>query len=111
MLTLAGDAILAGSVKLKDFTIWLSHYGTTSGAQWDQGDFNYDGKINLQDFTLWLGNYGQSLSPGVLANAPMVINRSQATPEPPALAIVGAGVLPLLLLTRRRQSECVVYKH
>ena len=98
MLTLAGDATLAGSVRLIDFTILMNHYGITSGAQWDQGDFNYDGKVNLADFTVFVDNYGQSLAVQPLFS--VRTSRDAAVPEPSAGAVIVLGLVGLLL--RRR---------
>ena len=102
MLTLVGDATLAGRVALNDFTILINHYGTASGAQWDQGDFNYDGKVNLQDFTLFLNNYGQTLSPGLMPDFVRTSSRTSNTPEPAALGMLAIGLLPLAQRRRHR---------
>ncbi len=104
MLTLPGDATLAGRVTLNDFTIMLNHFGTASGAQWDQGDFNYDGKVNLQDFTIWLDNYGQSLSSPPLFSGRELIG-SAAVPEPTSITLIVASVGMLMLYGRRRQVD------
>ena len=99
MLTLVGDATLAGRVSLNDFTILLSHFGTASGAQWDQGDFNYDGRVNLQDFTLWLDNYGQSLAVQSLFSS-RAAREGVVAPEPSAYTVMGLGLIGLLMFRR-----------
>ena len=104
MLTLAGDATLAGSVRLIDFTILMNHYGAISGAQWDQGDFNYDGKVNLADFTIFTDNYGQSLPVQPLFSA-RAARDVAATPEPSTYVGMGWGLAALLLLRRRKISR------
>ena len=104
MLTLVGDATLAGRVALNDFTILINHYGTASGAQWDQGDFNYDGKVNLQDFTLFLNNYGQSLSVQPLFSS-RTARGAAATPEPSAWAAMGLGLVGLLIRRRNIRQK------
>ena len=107
MVTLPGDASLAGKVTLYDFTVLLQHYGMTSQALWDQGDFDHDGKVNLQDFSIFLSHYGQSLSsglspgPSLLAAQPAFA--AQATPEPAALACLAPAAI-LIMLRRRRKT-------
>ncbi len=103
MLTIAGDAALAGRVNLNDFTILISHYGMATGAQWDQGDFNYDGKVNLQDFTIFLNNYGQSLGTGLLPAVAVRSGFTRSVPEPESLAFLALGAT-LLLLRRGDKS-------
>ncbi len=98
MLTLAGDATLAGTVNLSDFGVLRANFGKTSGAQWDQGDFNYDGQVNLADFGILRANFGQSLSPGLLP----AVGNSVATPEP-AEMLLAAEALALLVLRPRHR--------
>lgn len=59
VISTPGDANDDRKVDGIDFTIWLSHYGSTSvnGAQ--DGDFNKNGTVDGVDFVLWLSNYGK----------------------------------------------------
>ena len=59
--TLYGDTGLGGSVGFNDFTRLTQHYGQTTGAAWDTGDFNYDTSVNSADFTLLTRTYNTSI--------------------------------------------------
>lgn len=48
-----------GDVDLADLAQLLGHYGTTSGATYEQGDIDGDGDVDLADLAELLGNYGQ----------------------------------------------------
>jgi len=67
--TLFGDATLDGTVSIADFNDLAANFGLSSGATWDQGDFNHDGSVSIADFNLLAENFGQSLNgPAISAN-------------------------------------------
>jgi len=70
-----------------------TNYGTSTGAAWVQGDFNYDGTVNSLDFNFVATNFNLSLP---AAPAPVL---GSLVPEPLSLSILPAGAL--LLLGRR----------
>lgn len=60
-LAICGDTDHDGDVDLSDLAQLLGHYGTTSGATYEDGDFDYDGDVDLSDLAELLGNYGTSV--------------------------------------------------
>ena len=59
---LSGDVNHDGKVDFKDLVALASHYGTPSGATFDQGDLNYDGAVDFKDLVILASNYGKSLT-------------------------------------------------
>ena len=59
---LAGDTNHDGVVDITDYNTLESHFGTTTGMTWSDGDFNYDNKVNSADYFLQHKNYGENLS-------------------------------------------------
>jgi hypothetical protein len=53
-----GDLTGDGQVGLSDLAQLLGHYGTTSGASYDDGDLDGDGDVDLSDLAELLGLYG-----------------------------------------------------
>jgi hypothetical protein len=53
-----GDLDGDGDVDLSDLAQLLSHYGMTSGAQYEDGDIDGDGDVDLSDLGALLANYG-----------------------------------------------------
>lgn len=51
-------------VDLQDLSQLLAHYGTTSGANPEDGDIDRDGDVDLQDLTQLLAMYGQECPAG-----------------------------------------------
>jgi hypothetical protein len=103
LLPRTGDANIDGRVNLDDFNILASHFGTASGAVWEDADFNYDGRVNLDDFNLLAGNFGF----GAGANGPSPedwATLAGAVPEPASVALL-AGALPLLNRRPRRRGS------
>ncbi|HEY1687072.1 MAG TPA: dockerin type I repeat-containing protein [Tepidisphaeraceae bacterium] len=81
--TWVGDANLDGVVDNSDLLAMSS-----TGTNWQTGDFNYDGKVNSDDYSLFM--LGASESGGA--------NISQSLPEPAVGVILGS----LFLFYRRR---------
>lgn len=54
-----GDLDRDGDVDLSDLATLLGHYGTLSGATYEDGDLDGDGDVDLSDLAELLGNYGQ----------------------------------------------------
>ena len=53
-----GDLDLDSDMDLSDLSTLLSHFGTSSGAFYEDGDVDLDGDIDLEDSTLMLSNFG-----------------------------------------------------
>ena len=99
--TYYGDANLDGKVDGSDYSLIDNGYASHL-AGWYNGDFNYDGVVNGTDYTLIdnvFNTQGTQFSASV---ASQVGNASSAVPEPAAIAVIGAMLLPLL--SRRRRN-------
>ncbi len=59
--TLLGDAYLAGTVDLSDYTKVVLNLGKTA-ANWTDGNFDYSGNVNLGDYTTVVKHMGQNLT-------------------------------------------------
>lgn len=57
-----GDLSGDSAINLEDLAILLSHYGTTSGAAYQDGDLDGDGDIDLADLSSLLAVYGTTCS-------------------------------------------------
>jgi hypothetical protein len=57
---LSGDLDFDGDVDLADLAQLLGHYGTTSGASWEEGDIDGDADVDLSDLAALLGEYGET---------------------------------------------------
>lgn len=56
---LLGDLDSDGDVDLQDLANLLGHFGTTSGATFEQGDIDDDNDVDLQDLAFLLSVFGQ----------------------------------------------------
>ena len=54
-----GDVDHDGDVDLSDLAQLLAHYGTTSGASYEDGDLDHDGDVDLADLAGLLAHYGE----------------------------------------------------
>ena len=109
---LPGDANLDGRVDVLDLAILAANYRKHVTGGWLQGDFNNDGVVDVQDLALLAANYRQSYASDVVPDyagfdAAAIQALSQAgitvVPEPSALALLGAGLLAVLVYAWRKQ--------
>ncbi|RIK75318.1 MAG: hypothetical protein DCC68_21425 [Planctomycetota bacterium] len=95
--SLVGDANLDGRVDAADVAVLASTYGTSSGAQWEDADFDGDGQVTLDD----LAALARALPVAANASGRTTVAANQtdqhaATPEPSAVALIAAAVAMLL---------------
>jgi hypothetical protein len=105
MYTLAGDALLDGTVNMTDLLIVAQNYHKT-GEDWAGGNFTYDpnGYVGFEDLLIVAQNFNQTLDSAddSLVNVGGNIDSLAApVPEPSAISLtIAAGTA---LLTRRRR--------
>jgi autotransporter-associated beta strand protein len=108
--TILGDSNLDGSVSFADLVAVAQHYGTSSGATWQNGDFNYDGIVSFADLVAVAQNYGGALPSDAIPGAPANFNADMAAafssvPEPGGLTLVAAAAGLLSARVRRRKAK------
>jgi hypothetical protein len=57
-LQLPGDLDHSGVVELADLAVLLAHFGTQSGATYEDGDLDADGDVDLADLASMLAHFG-----------------------------------------------------
>ncbi|MBN2290937.1 MAG: leucine-rich repeat domain-containing protein [Pirellulales bacterium] len=90
LIVLCGDANCDRSVDVSDLGILAAKYGTTSGAEWGDGDFDYNGAVDVSDLGLLAAYYGSDFSS----------SRSRAVPEPGIVNLL-ITLFSLVLLRKR----------
>jgi hypothetical protein len=76
-------------------------FGRTTGAVWQDGDFNGDGAVNFADFQLLQNDFGQSAGGG---------GSVTAVPEPTSLALALGSLVSLAFIQRRRLTARIVVR-
>jgi glucose/arabinose dehydrogenase len=101
--TLNGDTNLDGTVGVGDLGALATHYGSSSGVNWQQGDFDHSGVVNVGDLGALATNYGNSIGtgPASASAAAATSVEAAAVPEPASVACV---LVPALALRRRRRK-------
>jgi fibronectin-binding autotransporter adhesin len=116
--TLAGDALLVGTVNFNDLDV-IGRHLNTSGNDWANGNFNYDpnGAVNFNDLDIVgqnlnktlgsLGSSGESLGGATLplGQAAQIENAVAVVPEPALLGFVAVGAAGTLLRRRSRRNN------
>ncbi|MBN1855038.1 MAG: PEP-CTERM sorting domain-containing protein [Pirellulales bacterium] len=92
----------SGEVDGLDFQIWEDGFGTTSGAQFRDGDANLNGGVDGTDFLFWQTEY--HTHPGGVAASPA------AVPEPATFAMALLGLLAAVVFNRSRRMTHLARK-
>lgn len=101
MQRLPGDALGTGTVNISDLNVVLHNLNQTYSGYadtWSVGDFTDSGSVSITDLNIVLHNLNSST-----ATASSTAITTAATPEPGALGLLAAAVVPLLL--RRRNQK------
>src|SRR5205823_5425311 len=70
--TLDADATLNQKVNALDFNALATNFGSATGKEWFQADFNYDGMTNTLDFNVLSASFNATVAPSApLAAAPV----------------------------------------
>jgi hypothetical protein len=106
MYTLAGDALLDGTVNMTDLLIVAQNYHKT-GEDWAGGNFTYDqnGYVGFEDLLIVAQNFNQILTPegdSLISIGGNVEPLAVKVPEPSAMALTTVAAAGLLARRRRR---------
>jgi fibronectin-binding autotransporter adhesin len=109
--TLAGDAILAGTVNFNDLLIVAQNFNKT-GEDWVGGNFIYNptGLVNFNDLLIVAQNFNKVLSPAgssdnSLGGSTVPLQATvDSVPEPTALSLVAIGAAGMLARRKRNRS-------
>jgi hypothetical protein len=105
-----GDVNLDGHVDRADIAFFASSYGTSSGARWEDADFDGDGRVTLEDLALLARNLPSDPAiAATIGDAAKEPADGIATPEPSTIAIV-LGAIGALFFGRwawKRRSRTV----
>jgi hypothetical protein len=95
-----GDSDGDGEVTSADAELLRTHYGTASGAQWGDGDFDLDGDVDFDDAWTWLSSYDGD-STGEIDMA--YLTRGEV-PEPATMSLLLVGATGLLARQRKQRK-------
>ncbi|HEY1074730.1 MAG TPA: hypothetical protein VGE59_03475 [Patescibacteria group bacterium] len=56
----AGDLNNDNTVTIRDFSMFVSKYGTAISGAHELADFTFDNKVDIKDFSIFVSNYGRS---------------------------------------------------
>jgi hypothetical protein len=109
--TLAGDALLNGTVNFNDLDVVGRHLNT-SGNDWANGNFNYDpnGAVNFNDLDIVGQNLNKNSGAAVELGGSTIplgqvaaVQNTIVTPEPGAVVLIVSGAAGLLARRRRKR--------
>lgn len=103
-----GDANLDGAVDEADVAVLAGRFGTSTGAQWEDADFDGDGRVTIGDLAMLARNLPVAdATPGDRAAIAPAGADHVAAPEPTTIALAIAGALLLLAAYAIRRRRAV----
>ena len=94
VVTIRGDADCDGYIGAADYIAVKHNFGMTTGAKWEQGDFNADGKTDYADLLLLMANIGKSISAveaPVASGSIVPVAMTEGVPEVVVVPMVAAA--------------------